>query len=67
MNEREAFETWWQSRPGIWRGTDHDLRFEVWKAATAAERERCAKACDDDAFVDQWKGLAEAKRRILGA
>ena len=30
----------------------------------ADEREACAKACEDDAFVEQWKGLAEAVRRI---
>ena len=45
--QRKAFEAWWKSRPGTWRGTDHDLLYEVWKAATAAERERAAKVCDD--------------------
>jgi hypothetical protein len=30
----------------------------------ADEREACAKVCEDDAFVEQWKGLAEAVRRI---
>lgn len=35
-------------------------------AALVAEKEReaCAKACEDDAFVEQWKGLAEAAKRI---
>lgn len=32
--------------------------------AVADEREACAKACEDDAFVDQWRGLAEAAKRI---
>ncbi|CAB4199705.1 hypothetical protein UFOVP1355_9 [uncultured Caudovirales phage] len=32
--------------------------------AIAQEREACAKVCEDDAFVEQWKGLAEAARRI---
>ena len=36
-------------------------------AAVATERERCAKLCEEDAFVDQWRGLAEAARRIRGA
>lgn len=35
-------------------------------ARAAAERERCAKLCEDDAFVDQFRGLAEAVRRIRG-
>ena len=30
----------------------------------AIEREACAKDCEDDAFVEQWKGLAEAAIRI---
>lgn len=32
----------------------------------AAEREACAKVCEDDAFIDQWKGLAEAAKRVRG-
>ena len=32
--------------------------------AIAAEREACAKACEEDAFIDQWYGLAEAAKRI---
>ncbi len=34
------------------------------KAAVEAERQACAKVCEEDAFVEQWKGLAEAARRI---
>ena len=30
----------------------------------ADEREACAKVCEEDAFVEQWKGLAEAAQRI---
>lgn len=35
-------------------------------AALVAEKEReaCAQVCEDDAFVEQWKGLAEAAKRI---
>ena len=32
--------------------------------AVQAEREACAKVCEEDAFVEQWKGLAEAAQRI---
>ena len=35
--------------------------------AVAAARERCAKLCEEDAFVDQWIGLAEAAKRIRRA
>lgn len=28
------------------------------------EREACEKVCEEDAFVEQWKGLAEAAKRI---
>jgi hypothetical protein len=34
------------------------------QAAVLAEREACAKVCEEDAFVEQWKGLAEATKRI---
>jgi hypothetical protein len=35
-------------------------------AALVAEKEReaCAKVCEADAFVEQWKGLSEAAKRI---
>lgn len=42
---REAFETWYtelnprESRQGI--------TWDAWQAATLAERERCAKACEE--------------------
>jgi len=34
------------------------------REAVAAEREACAKVCEEDAFVEQWKGLSEAVKRI---
>jgi hypothetical protein len=36
----------------------------AYKAGADAEREECAKVCEEDAFVEQWKGLAEAAKRI---
>jgi hypothetical protein len=32
--------------------------------AAAEERKACLMACAEDAHVDEWKGLAEAVRRI---
>jgi len=37
---------------------------ELIAKAVEAEREACAKVCEEDAFVEQWKGLAEAVKRI---
>ncbi len=37
---------------------------ELVAKAVADENEACAKACEADAFVDQWPGLKEAVRRI---
>jgi hypothetical protein len=34
------------------------------KLVAQHEREACAKVCEEDAFVEQWKGLAEATKRI---
>jgi hypothetical protein len=34
------------------------------KLVAAHEREACACECEKDAFVEQWKGLAEATKRI---
>jgi hypothetical protein len=36
----------------------------AYKNGQADEREACAKVCEEDAFVEQWKGLAEAVKRI---
>jgi hypothetical protein len=41
---------------------DNFLAFEA--LVRADEREACAKVCEEDAFVEQWKGLAEAAKRI---
>ena len=48
MTDREAFEVWYDAQP--------DGRIQPWdvrQAASAAERERCAKACDAIA-EDKW-------------
>jgi hypothetical protein len=46
---------------GIYTGTQMQAYA---RAVVEAEREACAKVCQDDAFVDQWPGLKEAVRRI---
>jgi len=45
MTDKEAFEAWFQAR---WPEFAHPTTsaFEIWQAATAAERERCAKVCE---------------------
>lgn len=52
MTDREAFEAWmssWYARTPKMNPTPQ----QVWQAATAAERERCANVCD--AFAqDKW-------------
>ena len=49
---------------GVLSGYEAEL-FQKFAALVAeAEREECAKVCEEDAFVEQWKGLAEAVRRI---
>lgn len=52
MTDREAFEEWFYAR---WPEFAHPTTsaFEIWQAATAAERERCAKMCDA-ICDDQW-------------
>lgn len=57
--EREACKDLWEAQ----KLTDQQISDHI-KAAVAAEREACAKVCEDDAFVEQWKGLSEAARRI---
>ena len=61
MTERKAFEEWvsgppyecevtrfpeGSAWPGNYRAANVDLAWFAWQAATAAERERCAKVCD---------------------
>ena len=48
MTDREAFEAWYDAQP------DGRIQpWDVWQAATAATRERCAKVCDAIA-EDKW-------------
>jgi hypothetical protein len=49
MTERAAFEAWW-SDPAAPEGplfTTEQHCWQAWQAATLAERERCAKVCDE--------------------
>ena len=53
-----TFEEWWVDRHGInWKAyyTDSakEAAEEAWEAATLAERESCAKVCEDHA-EDAW-------------
>jgi hypothetical protein len=56
MTDREAFDTWALSpAPDAWWGlSERERLFLAWQAATAAERERCAKVCDAIAY--EWRG-----------
>ena len=56
MTDREAFDTWALSpAPDAWWGlSERERLFLAWQAATAAERERCAKVCD--AIAHDWRG-----------
>ena len=65
------FERWWYDEGSSNRPVDEDIEeFSkrmcqiAWSNGAFKEREACAKVCEDDAFVEQWKGLAEAVRRI---
>lgn len=47
--ERAAFEAWAEKN---WMYVDvKDNSWEVWRAAIAAERERCAKLCESARFT----------------
>lgn len=50
MNNREAFEAWWNglesNYPCYGEENHRNIAENAWQAATAAERERCAKVCD---------------------
>ena len=55
MTQREAFEAWYRSRH-----PRYPAEWEAWQAATAAERERCAKICDFMAKIgaeDRMQGV----------
>ena len=45
MNDREAFEAWAGKREKYHTTREWDAMHRAWQAATAAERERCAKVC----------------------
>ncbi len=66
---KTEFDNWWdkdlltEDNPHV-EGTQAFWAWEGWVAGVNAEREACAKVCEDEAFVDQWKGLAEAVKRI---
>ena len=64
---RAAFEAWWDKpRSKDVNGNSVDNRRDpltVWKAATAAERERCAKVCEDMSFYESPSDCADAIRQ----
>ena len=65
MDERRAFEAWARDnvgqpsfagkhvRDGAWSYNHNfmDAHWRAWQAATAAERERCAKVCERERMV----------------
>ena len=46
MTDRQAFEAWAGKRERAPTTSAWDYAFRAWQAATAAERERCAKVAD---------------------
>ena len=65
--ERAAFEAWAEKN---WMYVDvKDNSWEVWRAAVAAERERCASLCEEHAGLrgtGAWVALTAAADRIRG-
>lgn len=56
-SDRKAFEAWFNAfniKEMPEYQTIRDFSFAAWQAATAAERERCAKVCDAIAY--EWRG-----------
>ena len=55
MTESEAFKAWAKD---YFAGPQRDIACLAWQAATAAERERCAKVCDaiSDEHWSRYKG-----------
>jgi hypothetical protein len=43
-----TFEEWWEKGGGGAHGVVKEFARIAWEAATAAERERCAKVCEDN-------------------
>jgi len=67
MTDKEAFEAWFQAR---WPEFAHPTTsaFEIWQAATAAERERCAALCESlgtatNGIYERNQKCADAIRR----
>ena len=54
MTDKEAFEAWAGKREKYHTTREWDAMRRAWQAATAAERERCAKVCD--AIAHDWRG-----------
>ena len=47
MNEREAFEKWWETYKGFLGSNNcQEYALQAWQAATLVERERAAKVCE---------------------
>lgn len=47
MNQREAFEKWFQGEQGVPYECMFSFAWQAWQAATAIEREACANVCDE--------------------
>lgn len=58
VTQREAFEAWQLSRK-----PSYPAEWEAWQAATAAERERCAKVCERERMVRGGEVFAAEIRR----
>ena len=51
---QKTFESWAGKRERYHTTREWDAMHRAWQAATAAERERCAKVCDAIAY--EWRG-----------
>lgn len=47
--QREAFEAWWNAQHTMYAQNPEDWSWQVWVAATAAERERAIRILYDNA------------------
>jgi hypothetical protein len=60
-----TFEEWWETEGRKWEPSGQsNVAWMAWEAATTAERERCAKVCEDvsDEFqLNEGKKYAELK------
>lgn len=57
-----TFEEWWGKRVVVGNDNDKDTCRQVWEAATAAERERCAKVCE--AMARRWRWQLAIEPRV---